>query len=257
MRGEAVHKPEGVCTLLNMRTVGYARVSTEEQAQEGVSLDAQAARLRAYCVLRGLELVRVFEDRGVSGGKPLDDRPAGKALLAEVAAGRVESVVAVKLDRLFRNATDCLTVADMWSKRNVALHLVDMGGQAVDTGSAVGRFFFLMLAGVAEMERNLGRERTKAALHHRAALGQRIGTIPLGFRSVDGMLVIDDEERAGLETLVALRDSGASIRSVAMLMNEQGIKSRGRRWHPTTVARILRRIRSMRTTQQPSANEGM
>ena len=82
-------------------------------------------------------------------------------------------------------------------------------------------------------------------------------TIPLGFRSVDGMLVIDDEERAGLETLVALRDSGASIRSVAMLMNEQGIKPRGRRWHPTTVARILRRIRSMHTTQQSPANEGM
>ena len=109
--------------------------------------------------------------------------------------------------------------------------------------------------GVAEMERNLGRERTKAALHRRAAPGQRIGTIPLGFRSVDGMLVIDDEERAGLETLVALRDSGASIRSVAMLMNEQGVKSRGRRWHPITVARVLRRIRPMSTTKQPSANE--
>ncbi len=99
-----VHEPVGVRALLNMRIVGYAQGSTEEQAQEGVSLDAQAARLRAWCVLRGLDLVRVFEERGVSGGEPLDDRPAGKALLAEVAAGRVESVVAVKFDRLFRKA---------------------------------------------------------------------------------------------------------------------------------------------------------
>lgn len=234
------------CTLLNMRTVGYARVSTEEQVQEGVSLEAQAARLRAYALLRGLELVQVFEDRGVSGGKPLHDRPAGKVLLAEVASGRVEAVVAVKLDRLFRNAHDCLGVADLWSKRNVALHLVDMGGQAVDTGSAVGRFFFLMLAGVAEMERNLGRERTRAALHHRASLGQRVGTVPLGFRSVDGLLVADEDESAALEVLLALRAGGASIRQVAALMNERGVKARGRRWYATTVARSLRKRASVR-----------
>lgn len=223
-----------------MRAVAYARVSTEEQAVEGVSLEAQAAKLKAYAVVRGLELVGLHEDRGVSGGKPLEERPAGRALLSEVQAGRVDAVVAVKLDRLFRNATDCLAVADRWSKRKVALHLVDLGGQAVDTGSAVGRFFFLMLAGVAEMERNLIRERTKAALTHQAAQGRRVGTVPLGFAAgADGRLVVNDDERLALELLQELWASGMSVRQVAAAMNAAGVPARGRRWHPTTVARVV------------------
>jgi DNA invertase Pin-like site-specific DNA recombinase len=229
-----------------MRAVAYARVSTEEQAVEGVSLEAQAAKLRAYALVRGLELVELHEDQGVSGGKALEDRPAGKALLENVQAGRVDAVIAVKLDRLFRNATDCLAVADRWSKRKVALHLVDMGGQAVDTGSAVGRFFFLMLAGLAEMERNLVRERTKAALAHQAAQGRRVGTVPLGFSVGEGgMLEVNHDERLALEGLVALRASGLSIRRVAAEMNAAGVWARGKRWHPTTVARMLARHRKL------------
>ena len=88
----------------------------------------------------------------------------------------------------------------------MALHLVDLGGQPVDTGSAVGRFFFLMLVGVAEMERNLIRERTKAALAHEAARGRRVGTVPLGFKvGPDGLLVVDEDERLAVEGMLALR----------------------------------------------------
>jgi DNA invertase Pin-like site-specific DNA recombinase len=135
-------------------------------------------------------------------------------------------------------------VADRWSRRKVALHLVDLGGQPVDTGSAVGRFFFLMLAGVAETERNLIRERTKAALAHEAARGRRVGTVPLGFKvGPDGLLVVDEDERLAVEGMLALRASGLSIRQVGAALNRAGVPARGARWHPTTVARIVGRGR--------------
>ena len=68
--------------------------------------------------------------------------------------------MACKLDRLFRDAADCLNVTKHWDKRNIALHLIDVGGQTIDTSSSMGRFFLTMMAGVAEMERNLIRDRT-------------------------------------------------------------------------------------------------
>ena len=82
----------------------YVRVSTEEQATEGVSLDEQVSRSRAYCDLHQLDVAALFRDEGVSAGKPLRDRPNGRELLNAVAEGRVSHVVTVKLDRLFRDA---------------------------------------------------------------------------------------------------------------------------------------------------------
>src|SRR5262245_57091471 len=91
------------------RAVAYVRVSTEEQAREGVSLDAQEARLRAYCAAAGLELVTLVREEGVSGSIPLAERPGGAELLRHLAEQNVAHVLALKLDRLFRDAADCLS----------------------------------------------------------------------------------------------------------------------------------------------------
>ena len=92
--------------------VAYVRVSTEEQAVAGVSLEAQVAAVRAYALLRGLDLVDVVVDAGVSAGKPLADRAGGAVVLDLVKRRKVQAVIAVKLDRVFRNAGDCLTVTE-------------------------------------------------------------------------------------------------------------------------------------------------
>jgi len=141
-----------------MRAVAYVRVSTEEQATEGISLEAQNHRVRAYCELRGLELVDIITDAGVSAGKPLARRDGGARLLHLIRRGEAVAVVAFKLDRLFRNCADCLTVTATWDRSGVALHLIDLGGQAVDTSTAMGRFFLTVMAGAAEMERGLVAE---------------------------------------------------------------------------------------------------
>lgn len=224
--------------------VAYVRVSTEEQAAEGVSVDAQIAAVRAYAMLRGLDLVDVVVDAGVSAGKPLADRAGGAVVLDLVRRRKVRAVVGVKLDRLFRNAGDCLTTTEAWDKAGVALHLVDMGGQAIDTSSAMGRFFLTVMAGAAEMERNLIRERTTTALAHKRANGKRTSKdAPIGQRiATDGdTLEADADEQRAVELARSLRADGYTVRAIVDALEAAGIAPRGARWHPTTVNRMLAR----------------
>ncbi len=108
--------------------------------------------------MRNLDLVEIVADPGVSGGKPLASREGGQRLLAALQhRGGARSVVMLKLDRMFRNAGDCLATVEAWERSGIALHVVDLGGNAIDTTSAAGRFMLVVLAGAAEMERNLTR----------------------------------------------------------------------------------------------------
>ena len=222
--------------------VAYVRVSTEEQAVAGVALEAQVAAVRAYATLRGLDLVDVVVDAGVSAGKPLADRAGGAQVLDLVRRRKVQAVIAVKLDRVFRNAGDCLTVTEGWDRAGVALHLVDMGGQAIDTSSAMGRFFLTVMAGAAEMERNLIRDRTTAALAHKRATGRRTSKdAPFGWSiGADGdTLETHPAEQTAIALIVELRAGGMSTRAIAAHLDGAGVQPRGTRWHKTTVERVL------------------
>ena len=131
---EAISMEKAVC---------YVRVSTMEQATQGVSLEAQEEKLRAYCQMTGLEIVKIIKEEGISATKPLKDRPGGKELIEIINKKQANHVVTLKLDRLFRNAEDALHVTNDWDSKGVTLHLVDMGGQAINTKSAI-RFPFLI-----------------------------------------------------------------------------------------------------------------
>ena len=100
--------------------LGYVRVSSEEQADSGLGLEAQRQRIAAYCAMKGLHLVEVFEDPGISGGKPLASRPAGSQLLA--AANKTKAfVIVAKLDRLFRSVADAANVIADIEKKGIRL----------------------------------------------------------------------------------------------------------------------------------------
>ena len=224
-----------------MRAIAYTRVSTEEQAREGVSLAAQRKRLRAYVTAQGLTLVEVFEDEGVSAAKPLVRRPQGNRLVAALATGHASHVLALKLDRLFRDAVDCLRTAGEWDRKGIALHLVDLGGQAVNTATAMGRFFLTVMAGEAEMERNLIRERTRFALAHKQRLGELVGAVPLGLRlRADGRhLEVSPEELLAVERIISLRQAGTSFRAIAASLDADGFATKqGGQWAPATVHRV-------------------
>lgn len=227
----------------------YCRVSTTEQADEGVSLEAQESALRAYCSMRGLDVVEVVIDAGVSAGKPLATRHGGLRVLEMVDAGTVGAVVAYKLDRLFRDCADCLTVTSGWDRLGVALHLVDLGGQAIDTSTAMGRFFLTVMAGAAEMERNLVSERTASALQHLKSKGVQLGGEALGWTrgdetDEDGRRIVRevDAEIETVERITDLRAAGYTLRAIADTLTAEGRPTkRGGKWYPATVRNIIRR----------------
>jgi site-specific DNA recombinase len=225
------------------RAIGYVRVSTQEQAEQGISLDAQAAAIRAYATMRGLELVAVVIDAGVSAGKyTLEAREGGRRVLDGIRQRTVRHVIALKLDRLFRNTVDCLNTVDAWDQAGVSLHLIDMGGASIDTASAMGRMFLTMAAGFAEMERNLTAERTTAALSRKREKHQRTGEIPYGKAlDADGVHLLDHApEQAVIATVRALRTSGLSYRAIAGELNARSMVNRaGGRFNHTQVVRML------------------
>src|SRR5215831_15705689 len=132
-----------------MRTAfGYVRVSSEEQAESGLGLEAQRQRVRAYCEMKSLDLAAVYEDPGVSGGKPLGSRPAGKRLLAEARRSHPVVIVA-RLDRLFRSVADAAqTIADF---DRLGIEIVAIA-ENFDMTNAYGRAMAQMCSVFAELE---------------------------------------------------------------------------------------------------------
>lgn len=222
------------------KAVCYIRVSTEEQAREGVSLQAQEEKLRAYCKMADLEIVELIEESGISASKPLKERPGGKKLTELINNNKADHVVALKLDRLFRNAEDALRQTKEWDKKGVTLHLVDMGGQALNTQSAIGRFFLNVMAGFAELERNLIAERTTTALQHKKKNLEAYAPTPLGFERVEDNLKKDKEEWGIVHYIFKLRESGFSYWKIAKELNNRGIPGkRGGRWYAGTVRYVI------------------
>lgn len=218
----------------------YTRVSTQEQSESGVSLDAQAERLRAYATMAGLQVATLLREEGVSGRTPIAQRPGGKELLQLVRAGEVQHIVALKLDRLFRDAEDALRMTREWDKANITLHIIDLGGSMVNTASAMGRMMLTVIAGMAELERSLIAERTTAAMQHMKAHRQVYSPTPFGFQRQGDQLILDAQEQDVIARMRALHNAGASLRAIAVMLNEEGIPGKaGGRWHPMTVKKIL------------------
>ncbi len=229
-----------------MKAIGYVRCSTHEQVDSGLGLEVQAERIRAYCSMRGLDLLDIIIDAGVSGGKPLAKREGGQRLFAAMKAKQAEAVVMLKLDRMFRNAGDCLTVTDKWERSGISLHVVDLGGNAIDTTSAAGRFMLVVLAGAAEMERNLTRELTRSAMAVKKSNGQRIGAVPFGLDLADDgtTLIPNEREHTVIGEMQTMKASSMTLREIAFAMTERGVPTKtgkSNKWTHQAVARILSR----------------
>lgn len=222
------------------RAICYIRVSTQEQVTFGVSLDAQQERLEAYCKLAGLGVVEFVRDEGISGSVPLAERPGGQQLLTLQKQHKVIHIVALKLDRLFRDAEDALRQTRVWDRAGVALHLVDIGGQSINTATAMGRMMLTMMAAFAELERNLIAERTTQALQHKKQHRQAYGRTPYGFRRNGAALESIEFEQVAVRQIRAWRAEGLTLRAIVERLNTGGIPTkRGGRWAAQTVKYIL------------------
>jgi site-specific DNA recombinase len=220
-----------------MQTIGYVRVSTDRQAEQGVSLEAQEAKIRAMATVQGAELLDVIVDGGESA-KSLN-RPGLQHLLNLINAGKVEAVIVAKLDRLTRSVKDLCGLLELFEKRKVALVSV---AESLDTGSAAGRLVITIMGAVSQWEREAIGERTRDALRHKRGKRERVGNIRFGYRlAADGVHIEPDpSEQAALAAIRSLRSGGHSLRAVAGSLNASGHRTRrGTKWRLESVVRAI------------------
>lgn len=220
------------------RTVAYLRVSTDKQADRGVSLDAQRAKVEAYASLYDLDLVEVIVDAGESA-KTLD-RPGLTRALGMLRKGEADALLVVKLDRLTRSVRDLGDLVSDYFAKGAALLSVS---EQIDTRSAAGRLVLNVLASVSQWEREAIGERTAVAMQHKAASGEYTGgRVPFGFAlGEDGVTLIRDEsEQATINAARALAAEGLSLRAIAAALASRAIVARnGRPFAASQVARLL------------------
>lgn len=217
-------------------TVAYLRVSTEDQAQHGVSLGAQEQKVRAYCSALEFGEPEIVCDAGASA-KTLN-RPAMKALLARIRAGEIERVVISKLDRMTRSVRDLGDLVDLCNKHGTALVSV---GETLDTSSAAGRMVMNMLATVAQWERETISERVRDALAHKRTKRNAYGRTPFGYRRDGNDLLPDAFEQSIISEMRSRLDNGESLRSIAADLNVRGIAPhRAKLWDHSAVKAVLR-----------------
>jgi DNA invertase Pin-like site-specific DNA recombinase len=218
------------------KTVAYLRVSTDKQADKGVSLDAQRAKVLAYAELYDLELVDVIVDAGESA-KTLA-RPGLQTALGMLRDGKADALLVVKLDRLTRSVRDLGELVETHF-RSAALLSVS---EQIDTRSAAGRLVLNVLASVSQWEREAIGERTATAMRHMVAQGEYIGgDAPYGYVvDANGHLVAHEVEQAIVSEAKTMRAGGASLRSIAAHLESKGARSRtGRRFDAKQIARMV------------------
>ncbi len=194
------------------RAIGYVRVSTDGQAVDGVTLEAQEAKIRAWCAANDYELGGVHIDAGISGSRA-DNRPALQEALT--ACGNGHALVVYSLSRLARSTRDTLDIADRLAGSGA--DLVSLS-ERIDTTTAAGKMVFRMLAVLAEFERDQVSERTRFALSHKKSKAERVGSVPYGFRlGVDHVhLEVEPGEQRAVALAKRLRAAGKSYRLIGV-----------------------------------------
>lgn len=224
-----------------MKVIAYARVSTADQADHGISLEAQGAKLTSYAALYDLTIVETIVDAGESA-KSLN-RPGLQRALAMLRRGEADGLVIVKLDRLTRSVADWQTLIDDHFGERAGKQLFSVN-DSIDTRTAAGRLVLNVLLSVAQWERETTGERTREALRHKIRIGERCGKVRFGFDlASDGKTLVPNGEQAAIALMADLRASGHTLRQIATELTARGIptKEGGVIWTHTAVGRILQR----------------
>lgn len=207
-----------------IRVIGYARVSTAEQAVSGLGLEAQRASVTAECRRRGWELLAIHEDAGVSGAA-IAKRPALGTALDRLARGEADVLMAHRLDRVSRSVLDFHTLLARAQREGWCMALLECG---LDTTTPHGEAMVGVSAVFSQLERRLISQRTSAALAAKKAAGVRLGrprSLPLAI----------------VERVVAEREAGATMTAIADRLTAEGVARAqgGARWYASTVAAVL------------------
>jgi site-specific DNA recombinase len=224
-----------------IKAAAYIRVSTDEQAESGYSLQLQRERIIAQIAAKGWKLFKVYEDGGQSGGKL--ERPALQEMLSDIDAGNIQAVVIYKLDRLSRKQRDTMyLIEDVFLKQNIELVSIS---ESLDTSSPTGRAMIGMLSVFAQLERDTITERLSGGRKQKAKSGGYSGgNSAIGYTTERGKknLFADDKKAVTVRRVFELKSDGLNLQQTADQLNAEGHSTKqGARFTPTQVMRILNR----------------
>lgn len=212
-----------------IRVAIYARVSTEEQAEHGYSIDAQLDTLRKYCDIYKWEIVGEYVDRGVSG-KSIEGRYELQRLLRDAQDRKFDEVLVWKFNRMARKNIDLLHIVDLLEKNNVAFRSIS---ENFDTTTSMGKFALQMMGAVGELERNTIVDNVKMGHKQRARTGKHNGKVPIGYRSVkvdergkETRIVVVEEEAALVRNIFEQYAAGHGLKAIANDLNHRDHKTR-------------------------------
>ena len=237
---EHAHRRTETQLVLSQKAVGYVRVSSDEQSNNGHGLEAQEAAIRAFAESQGYELVDVVADAGVSGATRPETRP-GFARVVELAEQQAFSILLVwKFDRLARGLVYAVMATSALQEQfGVMLRSVT---EPIDTSTPTGQMLFAIFAGMAAQEREAIIDRTIAGKKQKASRGGYVGGLtPYGYRrDKEGGLAVYEPEAAVIRRIASMRESGATLQAIADNLNTDGIPGRrGGSWYARTISYVL------------------
>ena len=213
----------------------YTRVSTEDQAMDGYSLEAQKERLLAYCEAQGWELAEFYEENGHSGRNTR--RPAYQRMMDEKA--RWEVILVMKMDRIHRNSKNFMIMMEnleKWGKKFTSMN------ESLDTSTAVGRFVVDIIQRIAQLESEQIGERTYMGMAQKAenSPGLLGFNPPFGYCIQDNDLVIIPEEATIVRQIFTRYSSGERMTDIASSLNRTEILTRrGCSWTKWSISHLL------------------
>ena len=212
----------------------YMRVSTEDQAREGFSLPEQKERLEAFCKFKGYEIIDYYEDAGISA-KTGNHRPEFERLKSDIKAKRINTIVALKLDRITRSIYDWENLMTFLDENNAYLDCVN---DEINTTSANGKMISRLLMSVSQNEIERTSERTKIGLAGAIKNGHIPHIAPLGYKHEDRKLVIDYATKDIIVRIFDLYYNGLSYKKISNLFNEEKVLGKDN-WRDSTIVNIL------------------
>jgi site-specific DNA recombinase len=194
--------------ILNPKVAIYVRVSTEEQAKEGLSVDAQIEKCKAFCKARDWGVFKVYRDAGYSAGNL--NRPALELLFRDAKEKKFNIILVYKLDRFSRKLRDLIMVLEDLKEKKINFTSVT---EQIDTTSAMGEAFFQIIGVFAQLERGMVKERVELAFDRKIDLGESLSRAPMGYRYLNKKLVLD-ESAEKVKEIFNMWDAGIDYKEI-------------------------------------------
>lgn len=192
----------------------YVRVSTEEQAKEGISIDAQIDRCKAFCKARSWKVFRIYTDAGYSAGSM--DRPALKNLFDDITNKKINILLVYKIDRFSRKLKDLISILEDLQSKGVNFTSVT---EQIDTTTAMGEAFFQIIGVFAQLERGMVKERVELAFDKKVSSGETLNRAPMGYLYRNRKLVVNEEGAEKVREIFNMWASGVHYKDIAKKFN--------------------------------------